>query len=1098
MHTMKKRTRSLFAILICLFLLTGCDNAAPAVVDPAQTVDANTIIASTTGAIAPRLPVPEVVRFTHIGLEEGLSQSTVHSIVQDGQGFMWFGTEDGLNRFDGYDFKVFRPDPADPASLSDRWITALAADAEGNLWVGTRQGGLNFYDAVSGKFTRYLHDEDISGSLAGNLIQTIYIDHLNQVWVGTQHGLDQYSPEKGIFIHYLPVPFPRDDSMANSITAINEDSEGNLWIGSASAGLFKFDPSTVEFINYRHEENDRYTLTSDSIRGIQNGGEGILWIATDNGISMFRPKTGIFVQYKHSVMNSRSLAANFIQTMLVDGAGNLWVGTDEGLDRYNPVGETFVHYSNNPSDPNSLKTNIVQTLYESSDGILWVGTFGGSINKYDRTMDNFRNFSNDPEDPESIAGNIVFKVFIDSEQHAWIGTVDGGMSRLDLESGKAISYRHNDDDPASLSSNEVWAIFKDSRDILWVGTTEGLDRLDPGATGFTHYDRNYPEDKDTLSGMVYDIVEDKFHNLWLGTSRGLTRYNRRTGTFTHFTHDSANPDSISASSVVKVYIDNYSNLWVGTFSNGLDMYDSVTGKFIHYRSDLNVPGSLSNNSVISLLQDSHGGMWVGTDGGGLNYLDPATNTFTTIREKDGLPNDVVYGILEDAEGRLWLSTNLGISCYNPVDKTFMNFTESDGLQGNEFDMNAYAQDASGNMYFGGINGLTVFNPQTIEKNSFIPPVALLSITQNGVPLTTDTTPEKTEVVTIRWPYKSFEFEFASLSYSDPSKNRYAYMLENFDEDWIDARSWREGRYTNLPGGTYILHLKGTNRDGIWNNEGHSITIKVVPAVWQTIWFRSLTVIFLLGVAAAIYQARTRAIKENNRELERQVTERTKEIERLFEKTKELAVVKERNRLARELHDSAKQKAFAALAQLGTAGGVLPGNPNSARAHLQEAENLVYEVIEELTFLIQEMYPLALKEKGLATSLRDYIFDWEARTDIQVKVEIANERRVHLDVEQAFYRAIQEALSNVARHSKATEVAITLTFLKKELIAIVKDNGCGFNRDTRQYGMGLRTISERIEALGGVVQIESAPDCGTCITMSAPLRSQRAKKGDTHD
>jgi ligand-binding sensor domain-containing protein/signal transduction histidine kinase len=1097
MYTMKKKTRSLLAILVCLFLLAGCDNGLPAAGNTAQSAEESLKITSVAGANSLRLPIPEEIRFTHIGLEEGLSQSTVHSGVQDSQGFMWFGTEDGLNRFDGYDFKVFRPDPTDPKSLSDRWITALAADSAGNLWVGTRQGGLNFYNSVSGEFTRYLHDEEKSGSLAGNQIQTIYIDHLNRVWVGTEFGLDLYSPEKDIFIHYLPVPFPHDDSMANDITSINEDSEGNLWIGSASAGLFMFDPVTVKFTNYRHQENDRYTLTSNSIRGIQNGGEGVLWIATDNGINLFRPKTGIFVQYRHSVTNPRSLAANYVQTMLVDSAGNLWVGTDEGLDRFNPVGESFVHYSNDPGDPNSLKTNIVQTLYESSDGILWVGTFGGSINKYDRTMDNFRNFKNDPDDPDSIAGNIIFKVFIDNEQFAWIGTVDGGLSRLNLESGKAISFRHNEDDPASLSSNEVWAIFKDSENILWVGTTDGLDRLDPGASGFIHYERSYPEDKDTLSGMVYDIVEDRYNNLWLGTSRGLTRYNRRTGTFTHFVHDGSNPDSISGSSVVKVYIDNYGNLWLGTFSSGLDRYDLVTGKFIHYRSDLNVPGSLSNNAVISLLQDSNGGMWVGTDGGGLNYLDPATNMFTTIREKDGLPNDVVYGILEDEEGRLWLSTNLGISCYNPADKTFMNFTESDGLQGNEFDMNAYAEDASGNMYFGGVNGLTVFNPETIEKNSFIPPVVLLSITQNGVPLTTYATPEKAEVVTIRWPYNSFEFEFASLSYSDPSKNRYAYMLENFDDDWIDARSWREGRYTNLPGGTYILHLKGTNRDGVWNDEGHSITIKVVPAVWQTLWFRALTVILLLGLAAAIYRARTRSIQENNRELERQVVERTKEIERLFEKTKELAVVKERNRLARELHDSAKQKAFAALAQLGTAGGVLPGNPNSARAHLQEAENLVYEVIEELTFLIQEMYPLALKEKGLSTSLRDYIFDWEARTDIQVKVDITDERRLHLDVEQAFYRAIQESLSNVARHSRATEVTITLTFLKKELIAIVRDNGCGFDKQTRQYGMGLRTIRERIEALGGVVQVESAPDCGTCITMSAPLRSHRAKKGETH-
>ncbi len=1099
MHKMTKNPQRLIALLISLLFLAGCVKGDPVSENAAVMVENETAITVFQGSTeAQRVKIPETIRFTHIGLEEGLSQSTVHSMVQDSQGFMWFGTEDGLNRFDGYGFKIYRPDSADPNSLSDRWITALAADADGNLWVGTRQGGLNFYDSVSGKFTRYSHDEEVSGSLAGNQIQTIYIDSLERVWVGTQAGLDLYSKETSTFIHYLPVADGNGDSLANSITAINEDSEGNLWIGSASAGLFMFDPEAVEFTNYRRDQNSRYSLTSDSIRGIQNGGEGILWVATDNGLNMFRPKTGIFVQYKHNVTNSRSLAANYIQTMLVDGAGNLWVGTDEGLDRFNPIGETFVHYTNDPGDSKSLKTNMVEALFESCDGILWVGTFGGSLNKYDRAMDNFRYFSHDPEDPDSIAGNIIFKVFIDQEQYAWLGTVDGGLSRLNLESGKAISYRHDEKNPDSLSSDEVWTVFKDSENILWVSTTESLDRLNAGTNEFIHYPRNSSINKQTIPGLVYDIVEDKYHNLWMGTSRGLTRYNRRTDTFTHFIHDSSNPNSISGSAVVKVFIDSYGNLWLGTFSNGLDMYDLVTGNFVHYRNDPNVPGSLSNNSVLSILQDQNGDMWVGTDGGGLNHLDPKMKTFTNITEKDGLANDVVYGILEDEESKLWMSTNLGISCYNPLDKTFMNFTESDGLQGNEFDMNAYAEDANGNMYFGGVNGLTVFNPQTIEKNSYIPNVVLLSVTQNGIPLTTDVTPEKAKVVTIKWPYNSFEFEFASLSYSDPTKNRYAYMLEGFDSDWINAKSWREGRYTNLPGGTYTLRLRGTNRDGVWNEEGHSITIKVVPAVWQTIWFRSLAIILMLGLAAAIYRARTRSIQENNRELERQVAERTKEIERLFEKTKELAVVKERNRLARELHDSAKQKAFAALAQLGTAGGVLPGNPQSARTHLQEAENLVYEVIEELTFLIQEMYPLALKEKGLSTSLREYIFDWEARTDIQVKVEITDERRVHLDVEQAFYRAIQEALSNVARHSKATEVEITLTFLKKEIIAVIKDNGCGFNKESRQYGMGLRTIRERIEALGGDVQIDSVPDCGTCITMNAPLRTHRAPKGEKND
>jgi ligand-binding sensor domain-containing protein/signal transduction histidine kinase len=1080
----------LLSLFVCLVFITGCGKSvASSTASPAVTNGQVSASTDTTGSGS----LPEAIRFTHIGLEDGLSQSSVYCMVQDAQGFIWFGTEDGLNRYDGYNFQVFRPDANDPNSLSDRWISALAADGEGNLWIGTRQGGVNYYDAKTGKFTRYLHDNQTPGSISSNRVLAIYIDQAQRVWVGTNRGLDLYLPKNNAFAHYPPVINEMNDTAQNSVTAIHQDSRGNFWIGTAAAGLFRFDPDQARFSGYFSGNTQHISLSSEYIRGIQEDKEGNLWVATDDGLNFVKSDEETIIQYHHNALIPASLANDYIQTILVDGKGNLWVGTDAGLDRFDPGSGSFKHYVNDPEDARSLSASIVKSLFESTDGMLWVGTYGGSVNMYDSAMDNFRYYRNDPRDPYSLSGDMIFKIFIEDKKYAWIATMDGGLNRLDLVNGKSTAYKHKEDDPGSLISNEVWCVFKDSRGILWVGTTEGLDRLDPGKSAFTHYSMQSSNSVQNVSGVVYEIVEDNDHNLWIGTSMGLARFDHETGLFSHYAHDSSNPDSISSSSVVKVYLDKDGTLWLGTFTEGLDRFDSATGKFIHYRNDPNDPTSLSNNSVLAILQDHSGRLWVSTAGGGLNRLDPRLGGFTHVTSKEGLPNDVVYGILEDKAGNLWLSTNLGISCYDPADGTFLNFTESDGLLGNEFDMNAYAMDTDGNMYFGGVNGLTVFDPATIRKSSFIPPVVLLSITQNGTPLNTNVTPELVKEVSIKWPYNSFEFEFASLSYSDPQKNQYAYMLENFDSGWINAKNWREGRYTNLPGGTYILHLKGTNRDGVWNETGHSITIKVIPAFWQTIWFKILGIAALLGIALAIYRSRTRAIQVNNIELERQVTERTKEIERLFEKTKELAVIEERNRLARELHDSAKQKAFAALAQLGTAGGVLPGNPLAARAHLQEAENLVYEVIEELTFLIQEMYPLALKEKGLATSLREYVFDWETRTDIQAKIQVTDERRVHLDVEQAFYRAIQEALSNVARHSQATEVELTVTYLKKELVAVVKDNGCGFNQETRQAGMGLRTIRERIEALDGSVVIESVSGCGTSITLRAPLRSQRIKK-----
>ena len=676
--------------------------------------------------------------------------------------------------------------------------------------------------------------------------------------------------------------------------------------------------------------------------------------------------------------------------------------------------------------------------------------------------------------------------------------MDGGISRFDPQNGNFQLFIHDSENPGSLADDEVWSVLKDSRGILWVGTRSSLDRLNPGTSEFIHYSFSTSTSPDSISGLVYDIAESKNGDLWFGTSNGLDRFNIIQNSFTHYGFNADDPNGISDSSVTKVYFDNNGTLWIGTFSGGLDRYEPAGNLFLHYRNDPDNEQSLSNDSILSVYQDTQGRIWVGTDGGGLNLLNEKDGSFTTFSEEDGLASNVIYGILEDSQGRLWMSTNNGLSCFDINKGSFKNYNESDGLQSNEFNMNAYAQDASGIMYFGGINGLTSFDPAKITANPYVPPVILLSVSQNGMELTPELNSDQKEQIVLSWPQNSFDFEFATLSYVDPKKNQHAYKLEGFDADWIDAGSWREGRYTNLRGGTYTLKIKGSNEDGIWNESGKSLVVKVIPAFWQTLWFQISAVLLVLGTIFSVYWLRNASVKANTLELERQVGERTKEIEQLFEKTKELAVVEERNRLARELHDSAKQKAFAALAQLGTANGVLPENPQSARAHLQEAENLVYEVIEELTFLIQEMYPLALKEKGLATSLRDYVFDWEARTDIQVQMAIEHEKRLALNIEQAIYRAVQESLSNIARHSKATEVKITLSYSDSKVVAEICDNGCGFDPKTRQSGMGMRTIRERIESIGGNVKIISAPGQGTCILFSAPLQSPQIHEGDEND
>lgn len=1039
--------------------------------------------------------IPLSLRFTKIDADDGLTQSTTYVVVQDDLGFMWFGTEDGLIRYDGYKFNKVTIQSNEIEGQSDQWINALVSAGNGDLWIGTRQGGLSYYHAETGLFDLFVHDELAPNSLNSNHVNVLFKDRFDRLWIGTTAGLDMLDKRTSGFTHFSIGHADEAGSESMTITGLCDDREGNLWIGTGAEGLFKLNPKTGDVIHFSFDRTDQSSLISNNIRGILPADEGSIWIATTSGLNYFTPSAGTFIRYQHSSEIPDTLVDNYIRTMTLDPNGNLWLGTKAGLDYFNTKTRVFTHFTHDAQDPKSLSNNNILSNYESKDGVLWVSTFGGYLNKYYRGMDQFAYYRHSTKDETSIGGNILFKIATDPSGVVWIASFDGGLNRFDPETGRFKVFQHDPEALGSLASNEVWSVFKDSRGILWVGTKLGLDRLDPGSNEFKHYFFATMTSPDSIRGLVYDIAESKSGDLWFGTSDGLDRYNTIQDKFTHYAYNENDPGGISGSEITKVYFDRNGTLWVGTFSSGLDRYDPAGNRFLHYRHDPDDERSLSNDSILSIYHDTKGKIWVGTDGGGLNMLNEADGTFIRYSEEDGLASNVVYGILEDSKGRLWLSTNNGLSCFDPEKGEFKNYNETDGLQGNEFNMNAYAQDAVGNMYFGGVNGLTSFNPAEITADPYVPPVMLLSVTQNGKVIEPEMNSEQQEQIILRWPQNSFEFEFASLSYVDPKKNQHAYKLESFDENWIDAGSWREGRYTNLPGGTYTLRVKGSNEDGVWNETGESLVVKVIPAFWQTLWFQISAMLLVFGSVFTIYSLRNASVKANTRELERQVGARTKEIERLFEKTKELAVVEERNRLARELHDSAKQKAFAALAQLGTANGVLPENPQSARAHLQEAENLVYEVIEELTFLIQEMYPLALKEKGLATSIREYVFDWEARTDIQVQVSIEHEKRLALNVEQAIYRSIQESLSNIARHSNATSVKIDLVFSDQAVTAEISDNGCGFDMKTRQNGMGLRTIRERIESIGGSLKIVSAPECGTCISFSAPLQSPQVHEGD---
>jgi ligand-binding sensor domain-containing protein/signal transduction histidine kinase len=1192
-----------------------------------------------------------ILRFLHFGSEEGLSQSSAQVLLQDNLGFLWIGTQDGLNRFDGYSFKVFQHDPNDPDALSSGEILSMFEGADGALWIGT-DAGLNRYDPISGKFKHWVHDDQNPASLANNVVQAIYQDPQGTLWIGTQGGLDQFDPATNQFIHIRMPDRPTGSDNEDAINALFEDGHHTLWIGT-NRGLIRLGIAGQKFQRYLNESGNDSSLSFDEVSSISEDQDGMLWIGTHLGLNRLDPSSGNFKRFLHSDLDPRSLVDDFVQVTYVDRAGEIWIGTRKGLDRFDPVDQGFTHYQNDPTDPTSLSNNVVDSIFEDRGGVLWIGTNTGGLNEHDRSQDQFAYYHHVNTDPTSLGGDVIFPILPTPSGKIWIGTYQAGLDLFDPATGRAEHFRHDPANPGSLFDDTVLSLFLDKDGTLWIGTQHGMDKLLPASSQFFHYFNTAADPKSIPFGSVYAIYQDHQSTYWVGTAHGLRIFNPLTGEFTKPDASGANLTGLTDGPVEAIFQDKSGILWFGTYTHGLFRLNPTTKQLEQYTNDPNNKNSLSSNSVLDIYQDSRGLIWIATFGGGLDRYLPDKNGFIQFQQEQGLPNDVVYGILEDQNGDLWMSTNLGISRFNVSTGVFENFTIKDGLQGNEFDSSAFAKDSKGRMYFGGVKGLTVFNPANIHQNPYIPPLVITSLTtQDSKPVATAQTVETLQTVTLTYPQNSFDLSFSALSYAQIGKNQYKYMLEGFDQNWHNAGPSHQASYTNLPGGTYTLHVIGSNSNGVWNEVGAAVKVTFIPPFWQTWIFRGFTGMVVILAAFLAYRSRVRGMQAQQAELEQLVLDRTQALKkqnldlealyaadekmlrvltqdevlralvdvavnilqadksavftqaadsreysvrvsrgfhpetvqspqfaksqqailaevagsepfavsdtaadpsweqqqseiietmsaegirslmyirikvqdsvlgvfsiysslpgafnderqrlfaslvqraalsiensRLFERTKHMAILEERNRLAQELHDNAKQKAFAALAQLGAAKKLANQNNVNAAEHLLEAENIVSEVIHDLTFFIQESYPSSLKDKGLASSLRNYAFSWESRFGIQLNLSILGEHRLSLDIEQTLFRVVQEALSNVARHSHATQAKIQIIYQENEIQIQIEDNGRGFEVFRTVDGLGLRLIQERLESIGGQVDIQSQLGRGTTITFRVPV------------
>jgi diguanylate cyclase (GGDEF)-like protein len=828
------------------------------------------------------------IRFRHITPQDGLSQETLYAILQDRDGLMWFATQEGLNRYDGYEFTTFKSDPLDPSALSQPMVRTLYEDREGVMWIGTDSGGLNRFDRATQTFARYQNDPTNPVSLSNNQIRVIYEDRAGSLWVGTDGGgLNRFDRESGTFTRFNHNPSDPASLSNDHIRAIFQDRDGTLWVGTHGGGLNRMDTVTGRFRHFVPEPGVPGSLLSMRVNALYEDKDGNLWVGTyDSGLDRFDRETESFRHFRHDPRNPESLADDRIRAIHQDSRGTLWVATDGGLCEFRPSNEGFVRYVHDATDPVSLSDNRVTTVYEDRGSVLWVGTYMG-VNTWNIGTGFFGHYKNDGTTSNQVSGNAVYSFSESPDGSIWIGTYGNGLNRLDRKTGRFTQYRSRPNDKKSLADDRVMSLAVDREGIVWAGTFDsGLERLDPRTGVFTHF-KNDPDDAKSLSrNAVTRIHQDRKGVIWVGTYRGgLNRLDPRTGEFFRYQQDPANPTSLSNDRVIAIEEGEDGVLWIGTDGGGLNRFDPERGSFSHYRHDPDDPESLSSDNVWVLHRDRKLRLWIGTQGGGLNRWDPALRRahqgrFRKYSTDEGLPSAVINGILEDDSGNLWISTNRGLSRFNPETESFKTYDASDGLQSPEFNQGAFYRAADGEMFFGGSNGFNSFYPHLVRENPNVPPVTLTAFLKFNQPV--DLGQPITEVTDISLTHKDYvvAFEFAALDYTAPEKNRYRYKLEGFDEDWIDAGGLRRATYTNLSPRSYTFRVKATNNDGVWNEDGLSVQVTVIPPPWRTWWAYTLYGLSLIGIAYAYARkqaARLEREAEYNRKLQLEVEIRTQQL-----------------------------------------------------------------------------------------------------------------------------------------------------------------------------------------------------------------------------
>ena len=1045
---------------------------------------------------------PEI-EFKHLKVRDGLSQSWVKSMCQDRYGFMWFGTNEGLNKYDGYTFTVYKNNPEDEHSISNSGIESIYEDKSGNLWVGT-QNGLNLYDREKDEFnliTKFTRRRipDLLGLEDGRIFMA-----------SRNHGLFLYNPKNDSVISFMPEQNNPDKIGSNDITSIVMDNSGNIWIGSAD-GLNLLDTLTYKFTNFKNNKNG---IDNNSIRSLLLDSKNRLWIGTESGLSFFKfnkdnPEKSYFIDYKNNPKDQISISAGPVLALTEDEDGYLWIGTENGgisiidLNSFKEDNCVFYRYENNSDDNTSLSHNSIYSLYEDRNGSMWAGTFGDGISMRNKLTRKFKHYKNNPHEPNSLNSNFV-NVLLDDNDYLWIGT-DNGLNLFDKKNKTFKHFVHNTDNNKSIGSDGIWALEKDSKGNIWVGTwAGGLNLLNRKNNTFTRYMHDPNDNTSIGSNNMFGIIEDQDGNLWIGTmGGGLNLFDRKNKTFKKHLQNDPGSGNIADNWVRTVYETSYGEIWLSS-SITVELFDKKSEKFTHFSLDRDNPKSISYDGANTFFEDSKRNLWIGTIGG-LNVFNRKDSTFSHYTQEHGLPNNCINGILEDDHGNLWISTNKGISKFinginRPENPTFKNYDVGDGLQGDEFRPRSYCKDKQGRMYFGGKNGFNVFHPDSLTENTYIPPVTITRflLFNKNVKIGTKDSPLKkhinlTEKVVLSYKHTTIGLEYAALNFIVPEKNQYAIMLEGFDKEWNYVGNKREVTYTNLDPGVYTFRVKASNNDGIWNKEGASLKIIITPPIWKTAWFRLTLIILIILIAYGVHLARVRNIVEYGRKLEKKVAEKTKDLESFaYIVSHDLkAPLRGLGQLAgwisEDYYDRLDKKGKENLTMLKettkTMDNMIQGILEYSRAGRTEKENEKIDLNELLKNVIDLLAPPDNVKIIVEDKLPEYTADRTRLT--QLFENLLSNSIKHLDK--------PKGLIKVGCKSKAKEWQFSISdngpgieekYFEKifQIFQTLKSDPTG-----KSTGVGLTIVKRIIDLYGGKIWLKSEPAKGTTFYFVLPKK-----------